>query len=157
MEADRAEPRGLEPGSEADSIKWFCVAHWTWSRWAPRRSYTTSNFKHIRRQAKVELGKTGNNWPKKEKWNVATHFHLVPPSAREAKTKTLSQRYFLRSQPYYYIVLLSPFVCVGLIFSWPRGMFFCFASIAGFSLGQLPFSRRMLASDTLNQCLCSQY
>ena len=82
------------------------------------------NFKHIRRQAKVELGKTRNNWPKKKKWNVATHFHLVPPSAREAKTKTLSQRYFLRSQPYYYIVLLSPFVCVGLIFFLAEGYVF---------------------------------
>ena len=74
------------------------------------------NLEHIRRQVKLELGKAQNNWPKKEKWNVATHFHLPPPSAREAKTNTLSQRYFLRSQPYYYVVLLSPFVCVGLIF-----------------------------------------
>ena len=82
------------------------------------------NFKHIRRQAKVELGKTRNNWSKKKKWNVATHFHLVPPSAREAKTNTLSQRYFLCSQPYYYIVLLSPFVCVGLIFFLAEGYVF---------------------------------
>jgi len=82
------------------------------------------NFKHIRRQAKVELGKTRNNWPKKKKWNVATHFHLVPPTARETKTNTLSQRYFLRSKPYYYIVLLSPFVCVGLIFFLAEGYVF---------------------------------
>jgi hypothetical protein len=82
------------------------------------------NFKHIRRQAKVELGKMRNNWPDKKKWNVATHFRLVPPSAREAKTYTLSQRCFLRSQPYYYIVLLSPFVCVGLIFFLAEGYVF---------------------------------
>lgn len=82
------------------------------------------NFKHIRRQAKVELGKTRNNWSENKKWNVATRFHLVPPSAREAKTNTLSQRYFLRSQPYYYIVLLSPFVCVGLIFFLAEGYVF---------------------------------
>ena len=82
------------------------------------------NFKHIRRQAKAELGKTRNNWPDKKKWNVASHFRLVPPSAREVKTKTLSQRYFLRSQPYYYMVLLSPFLCVGLIFFLTKGYVF---------------------------------
>src|SRR5262249_50982121 len=68
------------------------------------------------RQVKIELGKMRNNWPRKEKWNLAAHFHLLPPSARENKTYTPSQRYFLRSQPYYYIVLISPFVCLGLIF-----------------------------------------
>ena len=52
------------------------------------------------------------------------HFRLVPPSAREVKTKTLSQRYFLRSQPYYYMVLLSPFLCVGLIFFLTEGYVF---------------------------------
>jgi hypothetical protein len=82
------------------------------------------NLKHIRRQAKLELGKMGNNWSKKEKWNLATYFHLTPPSARQAKTNTLSQRYFLRSQPYYYIVLLSPLVCVGLIFFLTEGYVF---------------------------------
>ena len=63
----------------------------------------------------VELGKARNNWPEKRTWDVATHFHLSPPPPRDAKTYTLLQRYFLRSQPYYYVVLLSPFVCVGLI------------------------------------------
>jgi hypothetical protein len=82
------------------------------------------NFEHIRRRARTELGKARNNWPKKENWNLATHFRLVPPSARENKTYTLSQRYFLRSQPYYYIVLLSPFVCVGLIFLLAEGYVF---------------------------------
>lgn len=82
------------------------------------------NFQHIRRQAKVELGKTRNNWSKEKKWNVAAHFRLVPPSARDAKTNTLSQRHFLRSQPYYYTVLLSPFVCVGLIFFLAEGYVF---------------------------------
>lgn len=82
------------------------------------------NFKHIRRQAKVELGKMRNNWPKKDMWNVATRFHLQPPSAREARTDTLSQRHFLRSQPYYYVVLLSPLICVGLIFFLTEGYVF---------------------------------
>jgi hypothetical protein len=82
------------------------------------------DFKHIRGKAKLELGKKGNNWPKKEKWNLATHFRLQPPSTRDARTYTLSQRYFLRSQPYYYLVLLSPFVCVGLIFFLAEGYVF---------------------------------
>jgi len=79
------------------------------------------NFEHIRRQAKVELGKTLNNWPKKRTWGVATHFHLSPPLPQDAKKYTLLQRYFLRSQPYHYIVLLSPFACVGLIFFVSEG------------------------------------
>ena len=80
------------------------------------------NFKHIHRQAKVELGKMRNNWPKEKM--IAAHFHLKPPSAREARTNTLSQRYFLRSQPYYYVVLLSPLICVGLIFFLTEGYVF---------------------------------
>jgi hypothetical protein len=79
------------------------------------------NFEHIRRQTRIELGKALNNWPKKETWDVATHFHLSPPLPQEVKTYTLLQRYFLRSQPYYYMVLLSPFVCVGLIFFVSKG------------------------------------
>ena len=79
------------------------------------------NFGHIRRQAKLELGKVGNNWPNKRTWNVAPHFHLSPPPPGDAKRYTLLQRYFLRSQPYYYIVLLSPFACVGLIFLVSEG------------------------------------
>lgn len=82
------------------------------------------NFKHIRRQAKVELGKAGNNWPKQENWNIGARFHLQPPSARENKTYTLSQRHFLRSRPYYYVVLLSPFVCVALICFMHEGFVF---------------------------------
>jgi hypothetical protein len=82
------------------------------------------NFKHIRRQAKVELGKARNNWPKTKEWNIGARFHLQPPPAREAKTYTLSQRHFLNSQPYYYVVLLSPFVCLGLMFFMHQGLVF---------------------------------
>ena len=82
------------------------------------------DFKRLNRQAKRELGKALNNWPKKTPWNVAPRFHLSPPTARENKTNTLSQWYFLRSQPYYYIVLLSPFVCVGLLFFLAEGYVF---------------------------------
>ena len=83
------------------------------------------DFSQIRRQAWGELGKAPNNWAKKTGWtpmkDVATHFRLSPPPPRDAKTYTLLQRYFLRSQPYYYVVLLSPFVCVGLIFLVSEG------------------------------------
>ena len=79
------------------------------------------NFEHIRREAKRELAKGLNNWPNKKTWGVATHFHLSPPLPRDAKRNTLLQRYFLRSQPYYYVVLLSPFACVGLIFLVSKG------------------------------------
>ena len=81
------------------------------------------NFEHIRRQAKVELGKADwpNNWPEGMTSALATHFRLSPPPPGDRKTHTLLQRYFLRSQPYYYLVLLSPFVCVGLIFLVSEG------------------------------------
>ena len=79
------------------------------------------DFKRIHRQAKLELGKALNNWPKERIWNVGTHFRLSPPPPEDAKRYTLLQRYFLRSQPYYCIVLLSPFACIGLIFLVSEG------------------------------------
>ncbi|HZS18318.1 MAG TPA: hypothetical protein VFA51_10355 [Candidatus Udaeobacter sp.] len=79
------------------------------------------NFNHIHRQVKKELGKTGNNWPKTKEWNVAAHFNLQPPSERNARTYTFSQKHLLRSQPYYYVVLLSPFICAALIFLLAEG------------------------------------
>ena len=79
------------------------------------------NFGHIHRQVKKELGKMGNNWPKTKEWNVAAHFNLQPPSERDNRTYTLSQKHLLRSQPYYYVVLLSPFICAALIFFLAEG------------------------------------
>jgi hypothetical protein len=79
------------------------------------------DFKRMHKLAKLELGKALNNWAKKKIWNVATHFRLLPPSPGDAKRYTLLQRYFLRSQPYYYVVLLSPIACVGLIFLVSEG------------------------------------
>ena len=79
------------------------------------------DFKGIHGQAKLELGKAHNNWPEKRIWNVTIHFHLSPPPAWDTKRYTLLQRYFLRSQPYYYVVLLLPFACVGLIFLVSEG------------------------------------
>jgi len=44
------------------------------------------DFKRLNRQAKRELGKALNNWPKKTPWNVAPHFHLSPPTARDGES-----------------------------------------------------------------------
>jgi hypothetical protein len=46
----------------------------------------------------------------------AARFHMTPPRRDEAKTHTLLQRYQLIAQPYYYLVLLSPFACGYLLF-----------------------------------------
>jgi hypothetical protein len=86
--------------------------------WDFRRSY---------RQANIELGKAGdrpNNWPDAMTSALAAHFHLSPPPPTDAKTYTLPQRYYLHAQPYYYVVLLSPFVCAGLIFFVAEGYAF---------------------------------
>jgi hypothetical protein len=82
------------------------------------------DFNRVHRFAKSELGKAGNNWPKTRAWNVGSHFGLSPPQPGDAEAYTLLQRYFLRSQPYYYVVLLSPLVCSGLIFLVSKGYVF---------------------------------
>jgi hypothetical protein len=79
------------------------------------------DFNRVHEQAKYDLGKAGNNWPKTRRWNLASHFRLSPPAPGDTKRSTLLQRYFLRSQPYYYVVLLSPFLCGGLIFFVAEG------------------------------------
>ena len=93
------------------------------------------NFKHIRRQARVELGKALNNWPNKKTWDVATHFHLSPPLPREAKTihACCNDTLCVHSHTITWSCYHLSFVSV-LYFSCPRGMFLCFFSIAGFSL-----------------------
>jgi hypothetical protein len=81
------------------------------------------DFSLIRRRAKGDLG-SAVDWPKemaldseRGKWvQIATHFRLSPPRPEDAKAYTLLERYFLRSPPYYYVVLLSPFLCGCLIF-----------------------------------------
>ena len=57
-------------------------------------------------------------------WNVGSHFGLSPPQPGDSEAYTLLQRYFLCSQPYYYVVLLSPLVCSGLIFLVSKGYVF---------------------------------
>jgi hypothetical protein len=79
------------------------------------------DFKRMHRQAKLELGKELNNWPKKSVWHVGARFGLSSPPTGDAERYTLLQRYFLRSQPYYYVVLLSAFACVGVIFLVSEG------------------------------------
>lgn len=82
------------------------------------------DFNRLHRHAKRDLGKVGNNWPKTRTWNVGSHFRLSAPQPGDAETYTLLQRYFLRSQPYYYVVLLSPLVCSALIFLVAEGYAF---------------------------------
>jgi hypothetical protein len=48
--------------------------------------------------------------------NYAARFHMVPPRRDEAEKHSLLQGYQLIAQPYYYVVLLSPFACVYLLF-----------------------------------------
>jgi hypothetical protein len=75
------------------------------------------DFGQIRREANIELGKATwrNNWNDGMTSQLATHFRLSPPSPKDTKTYTLLQRYYLRARPYYYVALLCPFVCGGLI------------------------------------------
>jgi hypothetical protein len=77
------------------------------------------DFRQIHRELKVELG-IGRDLPEKFTSQLAVHFRLSLPQHREAKAHTLLQRYYLRAQPYYYVVLLSPFICCGLIFIVPN-------------------------------------
>ena len=78
------------------------------------------DFSQFRRTAK-------NDFNSAFKWDVsmtddAAHFNFPPPPRREGmKAYTLLQRYQLRALPYYYVVLLSPFVCGVLIFFVSEG------------------------------------
>jgi hypothetical protein len=55
---------------------------------------------------------------------AAARLHVVPPRPEHAKTSRLLQRYHVIAQPYYYIVLLVPFVCTWLTFVVRQG--YCF-------------------------------
>jgi hypothetical protein len=81
------------------------------------------DFSRIHRQANVELGKAQrpNNWPEKMTSALAEHFRLSPPPPEDTKTYTLLQRYYLHARPYYYVVLMAPFICTGLIFFASEG------------------------------------
>jgi hypothetical protein len=53
--------------------------------------------------------------------NYAARFHMTAPRSDGPKTQSLLQRYHLIALPYYYIVLLSPFACVYLLFVGRQG------------------------------------
>jgi len=78
------------------------------------------DFSQIHRQARVELG-IGRHLPEQIISDLAAHFHLSPPLRGDTNAYTLLQRYYLCAQPYYYVVLLSPIVCAGLIFFVAEG------------------------------------
>ena len=67
------------------------------------------DLKGIYQQAKSDLGKA--DWPTPMTGTMAARFRLSPPGTSAATHFTLLQRYFLRSHPYWYLVLLSPVVC----------------------------------------------
>lgn len=75
----------------------------------------------IRKEVNYELGKRANNWPHEMTSVLAAHFRLSPPPRGDAKDYTLLQQYYVRAQPYYYVVLLSPFVCGALLFFVAEG------------------------------------
>ena len=79
------------------------------------------DFSKIHREANFELGKRPNNWPEGMTSVLAARFRLSPPPEGDIKRYTLLQQYYLRAQPYYYVVLLSPLVCGGLIFLVTEG------------------------------------
>jgi hypothetical protein len=79
-------------------------------------------FSATHRQAKTDLGEAILS--KSMTSELAEHFRLSPSQHGEAKAYTFLQRYHLRAQPYYYVVLLSPFVCGGLIFFISEGYVF---------------------------------
>jgi hypothetical protein len=77
------------------------------------------DFSQIRTTAKADLN-TAFRWDA-QTTNFAAHFNLSPPRREGRKAYTLLQRYELRAQPYYYVVLLSPFICASLIFFVSEG------------------------------------
>jgi hypothetical protein len=78
------------------------------------------DFSQIHRQAKVELG-IGRDLSEQITSDLAAHFRLSPPLRGDTNEYTLLQRYYLCAQPYYYLVLLSPILCGGLIFFVAEG------------------------------------
>lgn len=72
---------------------------------------------HRKAKADLEIAFPWNSQMQK----YAARFHMTPPRRDETKTHTLLQRYQLIAQPYYYLVLLSPFACAYLLFFGQEG------------------------------------
>jgi hypothetical protein len=66
----------------------------------------------LHQQAKSDLGR--GDWPKPMTQTMESRLRLAPPARGEAKSHSPLQRYFLVAQPYYYVVVLSPFICAAL-------------------------------------------
>jgi Dolichyl-phosphate-mannose-protein mannosyltransferase len=71
------------------------------------------NFKEISGEANYELG---GQLPKPVVFWLNADSRLAPSQLKADKTLTPLQKYFLRAQPYYYVVLLSPFLWSVLVF-----------------------------------------
>jgi hypothetical protein len=80
------------------------------------------NLRAMRKKAKADM-KTTFPWDD-ELSKAAARFHVVPPRPGHVKIYRLLQRYLVIAQPYYYVVLVAPFVCACLIFFVPEG--YCF-------------------------------
>jgi hypothetical protein len=80
------------------------------------------DFSQIRKTAKSDLD-TAFRW-NTNATKFAAHFNLPPPGREGRKAYTLLQRYEVPAQPYYYVVLLSPFVSAGLILHVSEGYVF---------------------------------
>jgi hypothetical protein len=73
----------------------------------------------MRRQAKYELGNI--RLPESLRSQLVRFFHYSPPpESVAAKHSSMLQKYFLNSQPYHDLVVLVPFMCLLLMFLFPR-------------------------------------
>jgi hypothetical protein len=79
-----------------------------------RTFFSYFDWQRTHRQAKSDLGKA--DWPEKTTATMASRFRLAPPPHGSTKSYSILQRYFLRTQPYYYLVLLSPLAGAVLLF-----------------------------------------
>ncbi|MBA3831031.1 MAG: hypothetical protein H0X34_03875 [Chthoniobacterales bacterium] len=72
----------------------------------------------MRRQAKYELGNIP--LPDQLRSNLGRFFHYVPAPKTAKREFSILQRYFLRAQPYYNLVVLAPLFCAILLFLLPN-------------------------------------
>ena len=91
----------------------------------------------IHRQAKSDLGLA--KLPPHLIVVLSHHFGLTPPRHSVSKSPTVLQRYFLRAQPYYYVVLFSPLLCAGLFFFFRRTFVFLLFAHSSIFLGTNSF------------------
>ncbi len=76
------------------------------------------HFDRMRRQAKYELGNIP--LPDQLRSNLGRFFHYVPAPKTAKREFSILQRYFLRAQPYYNLVVLAPLFCAILLFLFPN-------------------------------------